>query len=177
MIQILYGCLLGVWRRWFGGGFDKFCDNRFLQHCVGFMLAFVFLPTTGCNMYQAIIGALILQGLFWARSHGCCFDLGHGTVDESRYNQLWYWKYVKKFIPESMWYSKSCDFILLTIRYTLPAILLSLVLLSPQLLVAGFVVAGTYSFMWNMYDFGVTKNPTEISEYLSGFFIGLLLTM
>ena len=177
MIQILYACLLGVWRRWFGGGFDKLPDNRFLQHVIGFLACSFALWLCGYGYLQIIACAGVLQGLFWARSHGCCFDFGHGTVDVSRYDQLWYWKYVKRIIPEKMWYGYQCDFILMTIRYTIPAILMSVILFSPILSLAGLCVGVSYALCWAFYDFGLTKRPTEIAEYLSGFFTGIFLVL
>lgn len=32
-----------------------------------------------------------------------------------------------------------------------------------------------YALCWIAHDFGWTKNPTEIAEYLAGFITGLLL--
>ena len=176
MIQIVYALFMAVWRRWFGGGFQKLGDNRFLQHIIGFTGASLILWYNGYHWAQVIMAAAVLQGLFWARSHGCCFDYGHGQPpDVSRYEQLWYWKYVKKIIPESEWYSFSGDYILMTVRYTLPAILIALVLLNPTFSVAGVVLSGVYAFTWKLYDWGLIEAPTDKAEYLAGFMTGLLL--
>ena len=174
-MTLLYSCFLAIWRRWFGGGFDKLPDNRFLQHVIGFCGACLFLWTQSYSLEQILLASFILQGLFWARSHGCCFDYGHGTVDIKRYEQLWYWRYVKKYIPENMLYGYACDFLLMSIRYTIPAILLSIVLISVSVLFAGLAVTGVYALLWVCYDLGLTRKPTEMAEYLSGFIVGVLL--
>lgn len=175
MIQLNYAIFMAVWRRWFGGGFDRLGDNRFLQHLIGGGVACFVLWYNGYHWIQVVLAALVLQGLFWARSHGCCFDYGHGKVDESRYNQLWYWKYLKKMMPKSLWYTFYGDFFLMLIRYSLPAFVLAIILVSPLCLMMGICVASVYALCWIGYDFGWTKRPTEIAEYLAGFMAALLL--
>jgi hypothetical protein len=177
MIHIIYPIFLGIWRRWFGGGLNFLPDNRFLQHVIGFLACSFVLWVLGYSPIQVIACGCVLQGLFWARSHGCCFDFGHGTVVVNRYEQLWYWKYIKKYIPENMLYGYACDFFLMNIRYTLPSIVISLILLNPAFVFAGMVVAGVYALMWACYDLGWTKDPTEHAEFLSGVLVGFLLTL
>lgn len=181
MINLLYATFLGFWRRWFGGLFDeskyaKILNNRFLQHVVGFAACFSLFFFQGTHWLQSIIIASILQGLYWARSHGCCFDYGHGQPpDIKRYEQLWYWKYVKKIIPESEWYTFTGDYILMTVRYTIPSILLAIASWSYPVLFAGIVLSSVYALMWKLYDWKYTTHPTAIAEVISGFTTGLLL--
>ncbi|MBQ9737926.1 MAG: hypothetical protein IJV75_00215 [Alphaproteobacteria bacterium] len=177
MLSVLYACFEGVWRRWFGGGLDFLPNNRFFQHLIGFSVTFLMLHYLKYNIICNILACLALQGLYWARSHGCCFDFGHGSVDEKRYEQLWYWKYLKKYIPENMLHGYACDFLLMNIRYTLPAILMGIILFNIPIMFAGLVLSGVYALCWACYDLGWTKNPTENAEMLGGFLTGLLLTM
>ena len=178
MISLVYSIILSCWRRWFGGGFPKLPDNRFLQHLIGFLMAFCSLYFTGHHWIQCILAGLCLQGLYWARSHGCCFDFGHGQPpDVSRYEQLWYWKYIKKIIPEKEWYSFTGDYILMVARYTLPSILIAIILLSIPFIFSGIVVGSVYALMWYYKDWNIVDKPTELAEYIIGFTTGLLLVL
>ena len=175
---IICGLFEAIWRRCFGsGGWDiKILKIRAIQHVIGFVGIFACLITK-YTLWQALIAAGLMQGLYWARSHGCCFDFGHGKVDVKRYEQLWYWKYIKKFIPEKLWYGYDCDYFLMNVRYTLPSILVALVLLSAPVLFMGFALTGMYALCWIAYDFGWIKRPTSTAEYLGGFITGLLLML
>lgn len=175
MISFLYGTFLGCWRRWFGGGLDFLGDNRALQHIVGFVVACTIFWYNGYNCLQVLLASSILQGLFWAKSHGACYDFGHGSVDVKRYEDLWYWKYLKVIIPERLYYTYSCDFILMLIRYTIPAILLACVLVNSSLLLLGLCVSCVYAVCWSLYDLEIVKHPTELAEFLAGFYVGILL--
>ena len=181
MLNLLYSFFEGFWRRWFGGLFgdskyEKILNNRFLQHVVGFSACTGILYYNGLNIWLCLLSALVLQGLYWARSHGCCFDYGHGQPpDIKRYEQLGYWKYVKKFIPENEWYTFTGDYILMTVRYTLPSLIFALTSLRPTCVVMGIVLSTIYAFCWKLYDFGYTKHPTATAEIISGFTTGLLI--
>ena len=150
--------------------------NRFLQHVCGFLGCFGILFYNGLNIWLCLLSALVLQGLYWARSHGCCFDFGHDIdPDLKRYDQLWYWKYVKKIIPESEWYTFTGDYILMTVRYTIPALLLMITTWAYPIAFAGIVLSSIYALMWKFYDWGYTKAPTATAEIISGFTTGILL--
>ena len=178
IISISYALFLAVWRRCFGcSGWDlPIIKHRVVQHIIGFVACFIALYFCDKHLIQCTVTALLLQGLFWARSHGCCYDFGHGPVDVKRYEQLWYWKFLKKHIPETMLYTYSCDFLLMNLRYTLPAILIAISSLNPLFLFAGLVLTGIYALMWSCYDVWWTKKPTDIAEIISGLLIGFLLT-
>lgn len=167
-----------IWRRCFGNsGWDiPVLKIRAVQHIIGFLGLFLCLIIK-YSLWQALIAAGLMQGIFWARSHGCCYDFGHGEPDPKRYEQLWYWKYLKKYIPEKQWYGFNCDYYLMNVRYTLPSLLVGAVLLSIPALFMGFCLSGMYALCWIAYDFGWTKRPTEIAEYLGGFITGLLLML
>lgn len=179
MLAVLYGVFLGLWRRVFGGAAENMpiLKTRAVQHTIGFVGACIALWCYGYHWIQIIACAAVLQGLFWARSHGCCFTYGHGVEPEERYEQLWYWKYYKKYVPESMLYGYQCDFVLMNIRYTLPAVIMGLILLNIPLMFAGLVLSGVYALMWACYDLGWTSTPTKIAEALSGFLIGVLMVI
>lgn len=179
LVNLLYCFMNGVWRRWFGGGLDGlFIDNRFVQHLIGFCMTSGILVYNGYNLYHTFVIAGFMQGLFWARSHGFCFDYGHSKEpDVSRYEKIWWWKYVEKHVPDNMKYGYACDFVCMNARYTLPAILIGFIALNPAFMFAGMVVAGVYALMWACYDLGWTKDPTEWAEFLSGVLVGFLLVM
>lgn len=167
-----------IWRRCFGcsGWHIKILEIRAVQHVIGFLGIFACLSTK-YTLWQALIAAGLMQGIFWARSHGCCYDFGHGEPDTKRYEQLWYWKYLKKYIPEKQWYGFNCDYYLMNVRYTLPSLFVGAVLFSIPALFMGFALAGMYALCWIACDFGWTKSPTSMAEYLGGFITGLLLML
>ena len=180
MLAVLYGVFLGLWRRVFGGWAEDIpvLKIRAVQHAIGFVGACVALWVCGCHWIQIIACAAVLQGLFWARGHGEFFDYGHSKKpDISRYESVWWWKYVKKYIPENMLYGYACDFVCMNVRYTLPAVIMGLILLNIPLMFAGLVLCGVYAFMWACYDLGWTTTPTKIAEALSGFLVGVLMVI
>lgn len=178
MVALLCGLFECVWRRCFGssGWHIKILENRFVEHLLGGIVLFLFLITK-YSLWQSLIVAGVMQGLYWARSHGCCYDFGHSKQDPKRYEQLWYWKYLKKYIPEEQWYGFNCDYYLMTVRYTIPSILVGCLLLSVPALFMGFGLAGMYALCWIAYDFKWIKSPTSIAEYFGGFITGLLLML
>ena len=177
-MTIIYSLFLSCWRACFGndGWNIPILENRFVQHVIGFSAAVGILWWNDDHWIQCVLAALVLQGLYWARSHGCCFDFGHSYPPSlDRYEQLWYWKYVKKIIPEAEWYKFAGDYILMTVRYTLPAMLIGIILLNTYACFAGVVLASVYAFMWKLADWWGVKNPTKISEWVVGFTTGLLI--
>lgn len=177
MIAFLYACWMAFFRRCFGNdGWDlPVIKHRVVQHILGALACVGVCLYNEYHWIQAILCAGVLQGLYWARSHGCCFDYGHGEVDLERYDQLWYWKYLKKIIPEKEWYTYTGDFMLMTVRYTLPAILCALVLWDIPVMFMGLVLSCVYALMWKFHDWYGLKNPTEWAEWITGFTTGLML--
>ena len=171
---------MAVWRRAFGSdGFGlPVLKIRAVQHIIGFLVACIALWICDYAWWQIITCAGVLQGLFWARGHGEFFDYGHSKKpDVSRYESVWWWKYVKKYIHEKMLYGYACDFVCMNVRYTLPAIVMGLILMNIPLMFAGLVLCGVYAFMWSCYDLRWTEVPTKIAEAISGFLVGILLTL
>lgn len=180
MLSVLYGLFLGCWRRVFGGCAENVpvLNNRAVQHTIGFLGACVALWLCEYSWLQIVTCSAVLQGLFWARGHGEFFDFAHSlNPDVSRYESVWWWKYVKKYIPEEMLYGYSCDFVCMNVRYTLPAIVMGLILMNISLMFAGLVLCGVYAFMWACYDLQWTGVPTKIAEFISGFLVGVLLVI
>ena len=177
LIGLCYACFSSIWRRAFGCSCWNIplLKNRAVQHIIGFLAAFGICWYNGYHLWQCLALGGVLQGLYWARSHGACFDFGHGKPDVKRYDQLWYWKYVRKIIPESQWYGFAGDFILMVVRYTLPAMLCALILWSVPVNFMGLALSCGYAFMWTMYDWWGLKKPTEYSEYIGGFVTGLFI--
>lgn len=177
LTNFLYGIFEGFWRRWFGGGWkNKLPTNRFLQHAIGFLVGSLVLIVNGYGYIQTVLAMLVFQGLYWARAHGEFFDYGHSNPpDITRYDKEWWWKYIKKIMPESLWYTFTCDFICMVVRYTLPAILISIILLSFAPLMMGIMVGCVYALMWCFHDWYGFKTPTATAELIVGFFSGLLL--
>ena len=167
-----------LWRRCFGNsGWDiPVLKIRAVQHIIGFLGLFCCLITK-YSFWQAFIVAGIMQALYWARSHGAVYDYGHSEPDLKRYDQLICWKIFNKYIPVKQWCGFGCDYFLMMVRYTAPAILVGCLLLSLPAMFMGFCLSGMYALCWIGYDFGWTKRPTEIAEYLGGFVTGLLLML
>lgn len=179
MIQLLYACFLSGWRRCFGSdGWDlPIIKHRVIQHIIGALACFGVCLYNDYHWIQAILCSAVLQGLYWAKGHGMCFDYGKGEVDLNRYEKMLSWRLIRKYIPEKYWYEYASDFILMNARYTLPAILMAVVLLKPQIAFLGLIVSGVYAFFWALYDVGLTKRPTEWAEWIAGFITGFLLTL
>lgn len=179
MLSLLFGLFESAFRRCFGssGWGLPVLKVRFVQHIIGFLGASIALWLRGYHWIQIIACAGVLQGLYWAKAHGMCFDYGKGGVDLNRYEKMLSWRLIRKYIPEQYWYEYASDFILMSTRYTLPSILMAVVLLKPQIAFLGLVVSGVYAFFWALYDVGLTKRPTEWSEWIVGFITGVFLVL
>lgn len=179
MLGLIYGIWESFWRRMFGcDGWDKpYIKIRAVQHVMNVLVTMLFLWIADYSLWQNILCVAVFEGLFWSRAHGAVYDIGHGSVDEKRYEEIWYWKYCKKFIPKKYWYTETCDFLLLAIRYTLPSILCGIILFSFSPMFMGLIVATVYSLCWSAHDWELTDRPTEIAEWIVGFTSGLLLLM
>ena len=183
MTTILYGLFLGFWRRWFGGGLDRLPDNRFVQHIIGFTACFLVLWYKGSGWVLSLICAVVLQGLYWAPSHGPAFDLSRGgQPDEKmieRYKKVFWNKWCEFLVPKSSWYGFGYDFLWLMFRYELPALLISALIFNLTFAFAGYTTAIIYAVCWALFDKNKLKHlsGTELAEYISGFLTGVLLTL
>ncbi len=179
MLSLLFGLFESAFRRCFGsdGWGLPVLKIRAIQHIIGFLGASIALWVYGYHWIQIIACAGVLQGLYWAKAHGCAFDYSHGVQTPERYEKMLSWRLIRKFIPEKYWYEYASDFILMNARYTLPAILMAVVLLKPQIAFLGLIVSGVYAFFWALYDVGLTKRPTELAEWVVGFLTGIFLVI
>lgn len=172
-MSFLFAFFESIWRRCFGCG--NF--NRFILHIINIVSTSFFLWYLDISWIRIAFVVPIYEFLYWSRAHGEFFDFGHSNPPNvSRYEQFWWWKYVKKIIPQSEWYDFCCDFICMSIRYTLPALLASIGLLSIPFAFSGILLSCGYALMWKFYDWGYIKNPTEYAEFIAGFVSGLFLT-
>lgn len=184
LITVLYSLFSGWWRRCFGSdGWElPVLKNRFVQHLIGFTVGFLVLWYLGYHWFQSAVVMGVLQGLYWARAVGMYQDIGRaGQPDKKmlkRYNDMWYNKFLNKWFSKCK-YSVIYDWCGLTIRYTLPALLIAFILGNYAFIVAGFCVSSIYSICWTLYDFKCLKKlgPTELAEILAGVVTGLLLTL
>ena len=180
MLKILYACFKAIWRRWFGGGFDSLPNNRFFQHLIGFIVTFLMLHYLNYNIICNILACFALQGVFWALGHGPAFDFGRSKkIEVERYEKYFWDKWCKWLVPEKEWYQFGYDFLWMLFRYSLPALLVSVILCNWWFMMAGVCVTFAYTICWALYDKGKLKrlSATELAEIVSGFIVGLLLTM
>lgn len=179
LIRIIYGLWLGIWRRAFGSsGWDlPIIKNRFIQHLLGFLACFIVLVVYGYNIVQCIACAVILQGLYWARAVGPAIDAGTEIPQIERYEKEFWDKWCKFLVKEENQYGQFYDFLWMFFRYEIYAILISVILLNPLFLLSGFMVALSYTIGHALTRNGFIKKlgGSEIAEYLSGFFTGILL--
>ena len=180
---IIYGIFLSFWRRAFGNdGFGlPLLQNRSVLHLIGFLACFLVLLYQGSGWIVSCLCAGILQGLYWAPGHGPAFDLSRGGKPDKkmkeRYKKAFWNKWCEWLVPKESWYNFGYDFLWLSFRYELPALLLAVLLKNPLVALAGFGVSFAYALGWALFDKGKLKklSGTELAEYLSGFITGLLI--
>lgn len=177
---LIAGLGYGVFRRMFGssGWHIPVLENRFIQHIFGYLVGVLSLLLCNYKDWQVLLVPVVIQGLFWAPAVGMYQDIGRaGQPDEKmekRYNAIWYNRFLNRWFGRYK-YSDLYDFVGLTIRYTLPALLIAILLAKPVFCFTGVGVACIYAFMWKLYDYKYTKDPTEYAEFVSGVFFGLML--
>lgn len=168
-----------IWRRGFGcsGWHIKILENRFVEHIIGFLGIFLCLLVK-YNVWQALIVSGVMQGLYWAPAVGMYQDIGSsGEPDEEmkkRYDSIWYNKFLDKWFKNYK-YTAIYDWVGLMIRYTLPAIIISIILFNGVFCFAGFCVSSVYTFMVLLKKDGYINSHLAYSELLSGFITGFLL--
>lgn len=186
MIQLLNAITLSIWRRWFGGaniGGDKYEDaffnQRWFRYIIGLLVTGLFLWYKKCNYFQIIGADCVLYFAMWGIGHGCAFDISRdGYPDEDmikRYKKYFWNKWCEFLVPKNSWYGFGYDFIWMMFRYTLPAIIISIILLNPLFILSGVLVALSYAVCWSLYDKDKIKAPTELAELIAGFITGILL--
>lgn len=198
------------WRRWFGGGYKNTLigNNRACQCVVylliTFLLAYKVFPNISFGEDRSIIiWRILLSVIFsaytyiqvWSRGHGACYDQGRGyPPDDStikRYNERWY-HVPCDFICKENKYGFLYDFIYMSLRYTIPMVVLYFLsaslklfslepLFSWRVILIGMFVSPVYAFCWTLYEkekwifqkhYSVASG-TNLSEYIVGGIWGL----
>ena len=178
MKYLIYGFFEGAWRSCFG------CDGwglpilkyRFVQHIINFLAVFFALKFADYSYIQCILFGVVLQGLMWSRSHGDYFSIFSTAPDEGRIK--WIDWVLKKIYGVGGYYNFKGNFTGMLLRYTAPAILLSIIVLSPYFWICGLLVPVIYTVCWWLYDRGVYKLPAyHVAEAIMGFEVGLFISL
>lgn len=168
------------YRRWKGTASDKkWYNQKWFKTILNILITSGTLFLCGYGWTQVVLATLAFQFLFWTQAIGGALDLGrdYPPSEETikRYKKKFWNRWCEFLVPKQAWYGYFYDFLWMFFRYELPAILVSIILGNPFFLLAGLTSAMAYAFSWSMYEKKGT-NP-DISEYISGFFAGLLLTL
>lgn len=130
-MSVLYVLFMGLWRDCFGkGGYDiPILKWRVVQHIIGFCATFCFAYFyKDVSLFWSLYLSGIIQGLVWAGGHGAVYDIGtSGMPDEKmkeRYKKTRGNKICELIFPESMQYGMIYDFVNMSLRYSLPYVLL-----------------------------------------------------
>ena len=144
-------------------------------------------------MYWVILAylAIIWQLQFWSRQHGPAFDCSRGGAEpdehlKERYRFAWWCNIVFKIVPEEGWYLFICDFLWMTIRYSIYTLWVIPFLWTLSPLWLGIIVASIYSWCWTVSerDSWIYKrlppccqSPTNMGEILAGFTVAMWLML
>lgn len=179
-IRFLFPFFESYWRRGFGGLWnDKpVIGNRFIQHVLNAVVLFALFFFGGREWYTAIYCAVVIEGLFWTRSHGAVFDFGSDSPTDKRYD-CWYCRYIldKIFKPEykaTYWY----DCAGMIFRYTIPCLLLVPVL-GWCAIFAGLIVTPVYALFFHLVRKVkvISGAYSAYAEIASGFLCGVIFAM
>lgn len=173
-MRFLFAIFEGIWRRIFGSDIIP----RVILHIINILASGFVLWWYDKSWWQIVPATLILEFLYWSRAVGMYQDIGNGGYPDEkmlkRYNAMWYNRFLDKWFSKYK-YSDLYDFVGLTIRYSLPAIIISIILCSYVFWLSGVFVACIYAFFWKLYNYKYIDNPTEWAECFSGFITGMLL--
>ena len=160
MLTIINGLWWALLRRWFGGMLENYpiLKNRGIQTTVMMLSMLPFFVDGNSNFMCWVAGLSIISWLQFVEissGHGPIFDVSRGgnTPSEesvARYHKMWGFKILCRIFPESARYGFLFDFILLTIRYTLP--MLPLAFISWGYVLIGLAVAPVYAFCWTLFE-------------------------
>nr|DAM08009.1 MAG TPA: hypothetical protein [Caudoviricetes sp.] len=194
MLTIINGLWWALLRRWFGGMLENYpiLKNRGIQTTVMMLSMLPFFVDGNSNFMCWVAGLSIISWLQFVEissGHGPIFDVSRGgnTPSEesvARYHKMWGFKILCRIFPESARYGFLFDFILLTIRYTLP--MLPLAFISWGYVLIGLAVAPVYAFCWTLFerdsllvcDLPESLNgPTKLAEAIWGFIFGFGLAV
>lgn len=194
MLTIINGLWWAFLRRWFGGMLENYpiLKNRGIQTIVMMLSMLPFFVDSNSNLICWVAALFIVSWLQFVEissGHGPVFDVSRGgnTPSEesvARYHKMWGFKILCRIFPESARYGFLFDFILLTIRYTLP--MLPLAFISCGYVLMGLAVAPVYAFCWTLFErdslltCGLPESlngPTKLAEAIWGFIFGFGLAV
>ena len=173
MKHILMSLFEGAWRSCFG------CDGwelpilkyRFVQHIINFVVVALFLKCADYTLLQSCLFGVVLQGLFYSRSHGDYFSIFSTAPDEGRIK--WIDWVLRKIYGEGNYYNFKGNFTGMLLRYTAPAILLSIIIHSWWFWLCGPIVPVIYTICWLVCK----KLPAyHVAEAIMGLEVGLFIS-
>ena len=151
------------WRRWFGGGFEKWLpDSRFWKYLVLTVAVFAMHWSLGLLDWNAV-RMYAVAGSFayhWCRSHGDYFYVYDTGEDEGRIK--WIDWVLRKIYGEGNYYNFKGNVTGLFLRYTSTACLVSICLHNAWFTLAGLLTVLAYIIT------GKLKKPIVWAEFLSG---------
>ena len=184
VIGILFAIYTASWRRWFGGATITsiaWINKRATKTVINLiaMSALLFFMC-GFVVWETAVIAFIVQFLFWAKAHGCYFDMGLHDASKNpetikRYNDTWYDKYIQLVIVQGLkqkQYGFAHDFTGMLIRYTLPCIPL-IYFFGIGILLMGVSIPLIYTiFRWREV---LSPQRYVWSEHIAGLVCGLCM--
>lgn len=176
MIKVLYSIFEACWRRAFGSG----DFNRVILHVINVVATCALLRYLGSSWFQVASVGAIYEAFYWSVGHGPAFDMGRDKEPSEemikRYKKYFWNSWCEAIVPADKWYTFSYDFLWMLFRYEMPAVLISVLLLSPVFALAGFCVASVYAVCWDFRDEN-GGSATAVAEVISGFITGVLLCL
>lgn len=177
--DFLYVFFMGIWRDCFGkNGWDlPILKHRVIQHIIAFSATFClsfFNHKTG--LFWSLYLSAIVQGLVWATGHGMVYDIGKsGTPDEKgkkRYEKTLGNMICNIIFPESMKYNMVYDFIGMSLRYSLPFVLLLPVLNWVCVFSGVFIAVDYFVYNYSTSDCVFRQKRWLDPEIISGLIVG-----
>lgn len=177
--SLLYSLWCGLFRDCFGkDGYNlPVLKHRAVQHILNVAVSLVFFKFALALSWFASVCMTAAIAYFWSTGHGSCYDIGTaGKPDEKmkkRYEKTLGWSIASKLIPEKNWYNPCFDALLLSLRYSLPCVLM-LPFCNPLVLLTGLVVSSLYCFYRYLPEDSVLKNKRILDvEIFAGLVSGL----
>lgn len=179
LFDLLYVVFMGVWRDCFGkDGWDlPILKHRVVQHIIGFLATFCLaFFNHDVHWFWSLYLAGIVQGCVWSAGHGGWFDIGTaGYPDEKmleRYSDLWGFEICCKLFPPRMWFGMVFDFVGMSLRYSLPYILLLPVLNWVCLGTGAFVSIAYFIYRYSDNDSMFKTKRFLDPEIIAGLIVG-----
>lgn len=151
------------WRRWFGGGFEKWLpDSRFWKYLVLTVVVFAMHWSLGILDWNSV-RMYVVAGSFayhWCRSHGDYFYVYDTGKDEGRIKWIDY--VLRLLYGKDGYYNFKGNITGLLLRYTSTACIVAVCI--PN---AWFILAGPLTVLAYIIT-GKLKKPIVWAEFLSG---------